>query len=99
MTAEFDSPTKITVRAEREPAYKMKAGVYSRWTLPRTMEVGPKEMRATFVIGDDVPVGGKLRLRIVADSRPAKGAHQLVLLPWASNRAVGPRWLQGAFEE
>lgn len=99
VTAEFDSPTKITVRAEREPAYKMKAGVYSRWTLPRTMEVGPKEMRATFVIGDDVPVGGKLRLRIVADSRPAKGAHQLVLLPWASNRAVGPRWLQGAFEE
>lgn len=99
ITAEFDAPTKITVKVEREPAYKIKAGLYSRWTLARTMDVGPKEMRATFVIGDDVPPGGKLRLRITAESRPAKGGHQLVLLPWASNRAVGPRWLQGAFEE
>jgi hypothetical protein len=104
ITAEFDSPTKITVRVERDPAYKMKPGLFSRWTMPRTMDVGPKEMRATFVIGDDVPVGGKLRLRITADSKPVttgrdKRGHQLVLLPWASNRAVGPRWLQGAFEE
>lgn len=102
ITAEFDAPMKITVRVEREPAYKMKAGLFQRWTMPRTMEVGPKEMRATFVIGDDVPTGGKLRLRITPDSPSAgrdKRARQLVLLPWASNRAVGPRWLQGAFEE
>lgn len=99
ITADFGSPTRISVRVERDPAYKTKPGVYSRWTLPRTMEVGPKEMRATFVIGDDVPQGGKLRLRITAESKPGKGEHQLVLLPWASTRAVGPRWLQGAFEE
>ena len=99
IVAAFDAPTKITVRVERDPIVRPRPALFARWTLPRTMDVGPKEMRATFVIGDDVPPGGKLRLRLVAASPPARGAHQLVGLPWVSARAIGPRWLAGAFEE
>ena len=98
--AVFDAPTTVTVRVEREPGpggARAGPALFSRWTLPRTMDVGPVAMRATFVVGDDVPAGGKLRLRI----GPATSGtgHQLVLLPWQSTRAAGPRWLGGAFEE
>lgn len=99
IVAAFDAATKVTVRVERDPVARVGPGLFTRWTLPRTMEVGPKELRSTFVIGDDVPPGGKLRLRLVAAAPPAPRAHQLVSLPWVSTRAIGPRWLAGAFEE
>ena len=100
IVAAFDAPTTVTVRVETDPAPNRRApALYERWTLPRTMEVGPREMRATFVIGDDVPPRGKQIIHIVAAAPPAPGRHQLVLLPWMSTRAVGPRWLGGAFEE
>jgi hypothetical protein len=99
IVAAFDAPMKVTVRVERDTATRGKPALFNRWTLPRTMEVGTKDMRATYVIGDDIPSGGKLRLRFTAPAPPARGAHQLVSLPWLSQRAVGPRWLVGAFEE
>lgn len=98
IVAACDAPTKITVRVERDPLAPLQPALLARWTLARTMEVDRRDTRATFVIGDDVPPGGKLRLRLTAPP-PARGAHQLVLLPWVSTRAVGPRWLAGAFEE
>ena len=99
IVAAFDKPTQVTISVERDRAVPLRAALHARWTLPRTMEVGPQDMRATFVIGDDLPAGGKLRLRLVAAIPPAPRAHQLVMLPWVSTRAVGPRWLAGAFEE
>ena len=97
LEAVFDGPTKVTVRVEHDPPGRKLPGLFGRWTLPRTIEVGPAPIRATFVIGDDIPASGKLRFRLVAE--PPSAGHQLVLLPWQSTRAVGPRWLGGAFEE
>jgi len=98
IVAALDSAARLTVRIERQPLARALPGLFLRWTLARTMDVGPAEMRATFVVGDDVPPGGKLRLHLLASAPPAH-SRQLVSLPWVSTRAPGPRWLAGAFEE
>jgi hypothetical protein len=68
------------------------------------MTVGANETHASFVIGDEVPAREKIRVRITAAEEPkgakeTRGARVLVHLPWVSQRAVGPRWIAGAFEE
>ncbi len=100
--AAFEEPLTVLVRVESDAPSSRKPALFHRWTRPRTMEVGPRETRATFVIGDDIAAGEKLRLRLTPMLRKptsAREAQTLVALPWVSTRAAGPRWLAGAFEE
>ena len=96
IVATSDEPARLTIRLDGSA--HLVPGVFSRWTLPRTMEVQPNERRATFVIGDDVPANAKLHLRVTPETKAVRGTRQLVLLPWAT-RAPGARWLPGAYEE
>lgn len=71
----------------------LRSGLSEYLTHGRSVDVLPGNTRTTFTIGDDVPTGHH-RLRITSTSKKLS-----VLLPWASTRAFGPRWIGGGFEE
>jgi hypothetical protein len=99
-----DRPTTITIELEGQPTER-RAAVLEHFTRARTMSVGPDEMHAAFVVGEDVPPGSlRLRIKPVVDldapaTSDSHAARVLVHLPWVSRRAFGPRWLAGDFEE
>jgi hypothetical protein len=88
-------PTTLTIDLVRDVP-PPRVGVFMHWTLPRTIDVGTDEMRAAFVVGDDV-AGAHAKLRVTdGDSRNDTRIH----FPWvAAAHTQGPRWIAGQFEE
>lgn len=93
LVAFASKPTTLTIELLRDGP-QPRAGVFTHWTLPRSIEVGTDEVRAAFVIGDDVG-GARAKLR-VTESAPAEAR---VHFPWAAAHTPGPRWIAGQFED
>jgi hypothetical protein len=88
-----DEPTHVVLSIDIDPRHALRSGFAEHLTRTRSVDVPAGHTRTTFTIGDDLPPG-RHRLRVESPSKTLT-----VLLPWASTRAVGPRWIGGAFEE
>ena len=86
-------PTLVVLAIEIDPLHTLRTGLSEHLTRTRTVDIGAGYTRTTFTIGDDLPPGHH-RLRVTSPSKTLT-----VMLPWASTRAFGPRWIGGAFEE
>ncbi len=98
--------TQLLLRVSSGPK-TLRAGVFDRVTLPRSVTLGAAPTRGTLVIGDDIP-RGPVTLDVVARAaaRPQNADESAVAsvwihLPRAARRAAThlPRWIAGQFEE
>jgi hypothetical protein len=98
MSVVSDKPARLIVELEGEA--RRGPGLAEHLTQIRTVDVGPDERHASFVIGEDVPAKGPLRLRVTIVSVDEVSPRVLVHLPWAPTRGIpGPHWMAGGFEE